>query len=611
MTAPNKQEFVDFDQHPALLWQVISAQAGTPEKAICELASNAFDADATEIRITITHDSFSVVDDGSGFGDRDNIMSVFKTFGLPHTESRSGGGRAKIGRFRAGRGQVMALSACTWRSGPFQMDVDLKPDEDADRPTEKVGFLLTQDLPNHPGCTVTGAWYRRLTPPQVEAIRRELREQLAYLDIPVSVNGVAVNTRPSEQTWTRETDQAWISARDTENLTVYNRGVYVARFPATRLGFGGMIISKVNLKLNIARNEISAGCPVWAAIREDVADLRREQRQTTGKMTHSQIQAFVQGLLDGSETIEADEISKLRLFEDMSGRKYTIAGLANLPALLIDDHLYDDRLGDPHHLDGYKKRHARTERMRRLTAAKAAIALLGPSFTMLSSVDGNTPGERLRHGLRRLGGAIERSIGVAPGGPVPGHLSNHPMLRIAHALKTQMIIDVDAFSVAAIEPVEDSTLGAHPRAMLEGARAASAIIASTLGRDQRTISASDTGDLEWSTPGHSTILIDKCLLVAVTSTTTRAISHLIYALTCAYTANRQCTSVDRDPELLEAFHHTAMHSKAGEFAMERVIRGYIQACAKFKVMPWKDALRAARRMGINTDFSPDDDTGAT
>ena len=111
---------VAFQMHPDLLRSVIRKQAGSLDKAILEAVMNSIDAGSSSVNIQLLTDKVIITDDGRGFRDAQEIQDFFATFGTPHKE-----GDATYGKFRMGRGQMFAFGKNTWRTGTFQMDVDV------------------------------------------------------------------------------------------------------------------------------------------------------------------------------------------------------------------------------------------------------------------------------------------------------------------------------------------------------------------------------------------------------------------------------------------------------------------------------------------------------
>ena len=149
VTTPSS-ETRQFRVHPHIIKTLIREQAGTLPKAFGELVMNAVDAGATRIDLTIDESgAFTLSDNGKGFKDRHEVESFWETFGTPHKD-----GDAVYGRFRIGRGQIMSYASTRWRSGHFEMAVDLEGAADV------FGYELTEHENHQPGCTITGNLYK-------------------------------------------------------------------------------------------------------------------------------------------------------------------------------------------------------------------------------------------------------------------------------------------------------------------------------------------------------------------------------------------------------------------------------------------------------------------
>jgi hypothetical protein len=153
------EQNLDFTVDPAILHSIIQSQAGTLSKALLEGVMNSIDAGASGMSVTVTATGFMVVDDGRGFQSRDEIEKWFGRFGTPHVE-----GDALYGRYRMGRGQMMAFAVTTWRTGTFEMSVDIK--------NKGMGFGLKERLRGMKGCRITGTLYTPLSGSELDRLHR-------------------------------------------------------------------------------------------------------------------------------------------------------------------------------------------------------------------------------------------------------------------------------------------------------------------------------------------------------------------------------------------------------------------------------------------------------
>lgn len=307
-----------FGMHANLLYDVITKQAGTLQKAILEGVMNGVDAGATRIEIMLSHEALTIVDDGKGFRDRTEIEQFFETFGTPHQE-----GDARYGRFRMGRGQLMAFGKNIWRTNTFEMVVDIKG--------RGLDYNLSILSPPQPGCTIEIELYEPLLPSERDGVERELRSWVAYVDIPVLLNGKQISKPPTDVTWDVETPEAWFKLAASRNtLSVYNLGVLVMNAPASRFGTGGTVVSKQRLDVNFARNDVQSTCVVFNRIK---AELRKHSDQVViakPKMTDPERQHIAERILDKSLPIE--KALDIKVLTDVEGRHHTLARLATMLA---------------------------------------------------------------------------------------------------------------------------------------------------------------------------------------------------------------------------------------------------------------------------------------
>jgi hypothetical protein len=313
MTAEKRR----FGMHQNLLYDVILRQAGTLQKAILEGVMNAIDAGATRCDVAIDGYHFSVCDDGHGFQSRREIEDFFETFGSPHEE-----GDATYGRFRMGRGQMMAFGKNTWRSRTFEMKVDIKHDG--------LDYDLYEHQDDFSGTRIDVDLYDPILPSDLERIKSELRNFVAWAQIPVFLNDEQINKTPAEVKWDFEDEYAYYSlSSERKQLLVYNLGVLVNSFWSGRFGIGGTIVSKQQLEVNFARNDVQSTCPVFKSINAQIKKKVNKGVAKKTKLTDAERDIMVRDFLAGD--MDAPTAVKLRAITDVTGRSWPIEKLLQLP----------------------------------------------------------------------------------------------------------------------------------------------------------------------------------------------------------------------------------------------------------------------------------------
>lgn len=250
-----------FELDPEIIHHIIHSQAGSIGKAVIELIMNSVDAGARQVVLTITREGFTCADDGQGFASREDVLRYFGRFGTPHQE-----GDATYGRFRLGRGQIMAHARTLWQSNSWAMRVD----------TLAMGYSYELDPLSEPlpGCHIDGTWYEALTSVELNSCLQEIRDLVRYTPVTVELNGQRITRDPSREKWDREDEFAYYRAKEEGPVGIYNQGVLVRNDSAHVWGVGGLIVSKKAISLNVSRTEIlRKTCPVWKAINKAFTQL--------------------------------------------------------------------------------------------------------------------------------------------------------------------------------------------------------------------------------------------------------------------------------------------------------------------------------------------------
>lgn len=269
---------LDFTMDDNLLLSVMKAQAGSLSKALTEGVMNSADALATAVHITLTAKTFIIEDDGKGFGSEEEIRQWFGRFGTAHTA-----GDAKFGRFRMGRGQLMAYAENEWRSGHFRMRVDLE--------RKGLRYELQHEAEEHRGCRITGTLYREMPSWELRTVQKELEDAVAFCPIPVFLNGQQIG-RPAHKVtdWSFQDKNAYYQLiPDSSELRVFNQGIFVKSYSLWKTGMGGIVVSKQALAVNFARNDILENeCEVWRAIQKRLEQRVLKKLQGMKKLSDSE-----------------------------------------------------------------------------------------------------------------------------------------------------------------------------------------------------------------------------------------------------------------------------------------------------------------------------------
>jgi len=299
-----------FKMDPQLLFDVIQRQAGTLTKAILEGVMNGADAGASKIKITLTENQLTISDDGKGFRSCKEVEDFFETFGKPHTEAEN-----KIyGNFRMGRGQLFSFGVNNWRTGKFSMNVDFKHDG--------LDYTLKKEQHSKKGCKIVIDLYDELYPYRLNSTVNDLKKWVKYSLIPVYLNDKLISVNPSDEKWDDETDDLYFRQTESGTLTVYNLGMYVCDFAESKFGVSGIAVSRKQLKVNFARNDIH-DCPVWeattAVIKTHVKEKRKSKsrRWSDGSREH-EVKEFLAGETD------FDDFQKFPVFKDITGSNWRL-----------------------------------------------------------------------------------------------------------------------------------------------------------------------------------------------------------------------------------------------------------------------------------------------
>jgi len=325
-------EIRNFKVSKAIIISLIKSQAGTPEKAMMENIMNAIDAGATRVEVTTGREGYTVDDNGRGFESRDQVEAYFETFGFDHADDALQASRT-YGQFGIGRGQQWNWARTSYRSRTFDLQVDIR--------ANGLDYTLISDLKDHPGTVITGEFYEPFTNEQVFRLNTEIKRLVKYSLVPISLNGQQISVHPDEESWTLVTDDAYMRVTDGYDAKVYNIGMLVGNFRLQRSGAAGIIVSKHPLNLNMARNDVLEGDPMWARINKAMLSMRKTKTEKRARLTEDDLRALAQEILQG-DTSSLELAERAKLITDTNGRSVTIFDFANkvsgtTPVMLHDE----------------------------------------------------------------------------------------------------------------------------------------------------------------------------------------------------------------------------------------------------------------------------------
>lgn len=320
--------------HEKLLYDVIKRQAGTLKKAITEGTMNSIEAGTPEIIIRMWQEESETGDDGKpraylhiedrgiGIKTEEEITLHFETFGQPHEENEN-----KIyANFRMGRGQMFAFGENTWRTSQFKMEVDINK--------KGLTYTLTKGLEEAEGCVIDivlyenpiGDWQCR----SIEALREDVAEMVRYVNVPVFFNDKQISVNPTTLNWDFEDGDAYYLFNDASQLKIYNLGIYVHSIPKSQAGVGGIVVSKNQLKVNFARNNVQGDCEVFKRIRQVVQinklkKVAKKYRSLSADERYSLLRDFRDG------TIQYSDMVGKRIFKTAQGKWYSFNMILESP----------------------------------------------------------------------------------------------------------------------------------------------------------------------------------------------------------------------------------------------------------------------------------------
>lgn len=320
-----------FKAHDNILLHTIKRQAGTFEKSVLEGTMNSIEAGATKVELTLDCEgiesgepgaTFQIKDDGRGIATKPELLDYFEKFATPHEESEC----KTWAEFRMGRAQLFCFGKNDWRTSTFRMQVDI------DKPPF-LDYLLTEGLRSFKGTQIDIALYKNPVGRSVEPLKKVIKQQIEFMEVPVLFNGKQINTPASKCKWTYEDDDAYYLFGRGANLDIYNLGAFVRSIPASHAGVTGVVVSKKKLAVSVSRTEIIRGgkdaCPVYDRIEQVIkANRIKRTRKASRRLERHERIATLSDLLDGG--ISYQDVRTLGLFETCNDRVMSLDAIRKM-----------------------------------------------------------------------------------------------------------------------------------------------------------------------------------------------------------------------------------------------------------------------------------------
>ena len=306
--------------HKGLLMKVIKDQAGTLPKGILEGTMNLIEAGSPKGDIVFeVNDGKAILkinDKGRGIPTEKELIEHFETFGTPHDKSEN----KRWAKFRMGRGQLFAFGKNIWRTATFEMEVDID--------NWGLVYHLKKNLPYVQGCQITVELYENpidgYSYNSIDRFKDKIRDLVEFVSTPIYFNGEQINTPAEDLKWTFEDDDAYYLFGEGTDLRIYNLGAYVMSRAVYYTGVAGVIVSKKQLEVNFARNDIKSTCPIYRHIGEVVKDnrIKETRKKKYTAMSANQRIALLFDLRDGVQKYK-DLVGK-RIFKTSQGKWQTL-----------------------------------------------------------------------------------------------------------------------------------------------------------------------------------------------------------------------------------------------------------------------------------------------
>jgi hypothetical protein len=232
-----------------------------------------------------------------------------------------------------GRGQIFSFGKNIWHSQDNILVVDLENDsaevsvgdgtEEVSIPGLSYAIIDSNEFVD--GCEIEVSLYEKIN--DVESKKKDVEKLIKYIpwlhDIQVVVNGDEIS---EEFDYDYETEHAYIKLNRGgfgTRAKIYNQGAYVKRERIARTP--GEIVTKEDIEVNFARNDILNNCDVWPSVEEEYIKHVEEELLNTNDLTTEERKWLLKRGKQKEELVP--EVWEKPLMEDVFGDSVSLAEL--------------------------------------------------------------------------------------------------------------------------------------------------------------------------------------------------------------------------------------------------------------------------------------------
>ncbi|WP_254534051.1 ATP-binding protein [Natrinema gelatinilyticum] len=331
---PPTDETVTMTADERVATYLIEDQMADLTDAIREAVQNGIDSPgSSRVLVSISPERSLILDDGAGVdlesAEGRRNLSVLGAGSKQRSDDET------IGEWGIGKGAIIAKGAVRIWSHDTALCFDYRDRRDSGSwgdVSGRDGKLM--DAEKHLEGMLVEIDHYEDEVPDPDSYRwrryvRDLRKRFAYVQsrtgVTVVINGepvdqgdpleaVANSPRPS---LTRETDDAILALEYTphEGLDIYSNGLYVTT--KREYGLGGVVVSKGNLTLNFARNDIQSGCDRWQRI-DDALEQARDDLYadiSDDRLTAESREVMIEAMVSDGDDASATQWADRKLFQ--------------------------------------------------------------------------------------------------------------------------------------------------------------------------------------------------------------------------------------------------------------------------------------------------------